>query len=518
AMLRDSNLFALSTESTRFSTTDVAEACEGFSRPSGRSIYNRRKEYSQSINREMLQFQHRVEHLFTCELDGEQLRSVDDCLDRLRLLEASGRVWAQDVILEERDGAVRLADIETREVLESWSLSSIVDVKAVLDDGVYDSLLTFSTQERRPRAVRVFMFQSPSLRADYLKKDLERIINHRRSTGSRASAGSSVPADVLTHRAADQSSASDSASPPPRHTSDYVTVMTTPPQMEATTNEKTHDPPNKQALPLPKQYTERERNVDVLNHLIDNIEAFVERATLQGEIENPSSAELTHCLFDILRLVVSHCSKDLPPSVVAPLLEPETVMFLSEEASAEEDQLWQSLGDAWNIPSTKWPEDDEDIPTFTPVFDDGWVPLEITQTPPNSRGRAQEPPRGSEPRPKGTTREPEPEERNKTGQVGYVPNNMLQTPHPQQQEKPEAPAAPELSRTSRPEQVRVWLEHKGFNKITVRCLGGLSGSMLLGMTRDELKTVCPEEGGRVFHQLQNVKSALATAREVTPMI
>lgn len=44
---------------------------------------------------------------------------------------------------------------------------------------------------------------------------------------------------------------------------------------------------------------------------------------------------------------------------------------------------------------------------------------------------------------------------------------------------------------------------------TVRCLGGVSGSMLLGMTRDELKTICPEEGGRVFYQLQNVKSALA---------
>lgn len=46
---------------------------------------------------------------------------------------------------------------------------------------------------------------------------------------------------------------------------------------------------------------------------------------------------------------------------------------------------------------------------------------------------------------------------------------------------------------------------------TVRCLGGITGSMLLGMTRDELKTVCPEEGGRVFYQLQNIKSALAVS-------
>lgn len=46
---------------------------------------------------------------------------------------------------------------------------------------------------------------------------------------------------------------------------------------------------------------------------------------------------------------------------------------------------------------------------------------------------------------------------------------------------------------------------------TVRCLGVLSGSVLLGMSREELKTVCPEEGGRVFFQLQAVKSSLAVS-------
>jgi len=35
--------------------------------------------------------------------------------------------------------------------------------------------------------------------------------------------------------------------------------------------------------------------------------------------------------------------------------------------------------------------------------------------------------------------------------------------------------------------------------------------MLLGMTREELKKVCPEEGGRVFFQLQAVRSAIAVS-------
>lgn len=48
--------------------------------------------------------------------------------------------------------------------------------------------------------------------------------------------------------------------------------------------------------------------------------------------------------------VVSHCPEDLPMTIVAPLLIPQAIRLMSEEASAEEDQLWQSLGDAWNIP------------------------------------------------------------------------------------------------------------------------------------------------------------------------
>ena len=46
---------------------------------------------------------------------------------------------------------------------------------------------------------------------------------------------------------------------------------------------------------------------------------------------------------------------------------------------------------------------------------------------------------------------------------------------------------------------------------TVRCLSMVSGASLLGMTREELKMVCPDEGGRVFFQLQNVKSANAVS-------
>lgn len=50
------------------------------------------------------------------------------------------------------------------------------------------------------------------------------------------------------------------------------------------------------------------------------------------------------------------------------------------------------------------------------------------------------------------------------------------------------------------------------NRSTVNTLGVLTGKLLLGMTKEEIRTVCPEEGGKVFFQLQTVKSAMAVGQ------
>ncbi|CAF91522.1 unnamed protein product [Tetraodon nigroviridis] len=72
-----------------------------------------------------------------------------------------------------------------------------------------------------------------------------------------------------------------------------------------------------------------------------------------------------------------------------------------------------------------------------------------------------------------------------------------------------------LDMNSTPPEVKAWLEHKGFSRITVNTLGVLTGKLLLGMTKEEIRTVCPEEGSKVFFQLQTTKSAMALASEQT---
>lgn len=49
---------------------------------------------------------------------------------------------------------------------------------------------------------------------------------------------------------------------------------------------------------------------------------------------------------------------------------------------------------------------------------------------------------------------------------------------------------------------------------TIRNLGMMNGALLLAMKRDDIRAICPEEGGRVFFQLQAVKSSVAVCINV----
>ncbi|XP_018536862.1 epidermal growth factor receptor kinase substrate 8-like protein 3 isoform X2 [Lates calcarifer] len=616
----DTNSFTgsvLSNGNSTMTMDEVSSQVSGLSRPSAKSIYLQRKEYAVSINKMMDKFQYRVEHLFTCDLDGKELRTVADCVERLKLLDGMGRVWGQNMLLEVRGVNLLLTDIETKEELELLALSDILELKAVLDAGVFNSLLTMSVQTGRNKTT-VFMFQCDDVRADHIQRDLSRALSRRRENPSFNGAG--LTSGVKNHHNAaatpEPTAPRPAAHPQPLWTSpDYEEDDIDEPELAVAQEEEAEEveeeevPPyidipsqrpfraEEEPLSPPRRYTELERSVDILNHIVSDIEIFMGKVAtvvaknskkkkkkkgkvmdgmpsteefetyfhktkyalnllgeLNGKIHNPSAPELVHSLFSTLAFVVSHCPDGMPPTIVAPLLMPQCIRLMSEEASPEEDQLWQSLGDAWNIPSTQWPEDDEDIPTYTLEFSDGWQPPEVSDlsepvsrqdsprpapsqtsakwTPPHHPQKSRS--GHSQPRPMRvksdfisrnhrelTVRKGEIVEvldtskqwwkvRNNSREEGYIPNNVLETPDDEQPYE-QIDGTPVLSKRSKPAEVKAWLEDKGFSKITIRCLGVLSGSMLLGMTREELKTVCPEEGGRVFFQLQAVKSTMAAA-------
>ncbi|AWP17500.1 Epidermal growth factor receptor kinase substrate 8-like protein 1 isoform 3 [Scophthalmus maximus] len=70
---------------------------------------------------------------------------------------------------------------------------------------------------------------------------------------------------------------------------------------------------------------------------------------------------------------------------------------------------------------------------------------------------------------------------------------------------------------SPPEEVAKWLRGKGFSEPTVSCLGVLTGAQLFSLNKEELRAVIPDEGARVYSQLNVQKALLEDARRATEL-
>ncbi|XP_067095482.1 epidermal growth factor receptor kinase substrate 8-like protein 3b [Osmerus mordax] len=602
------------------------------SRPTGKSIYLQRREYLESMNKQPDNFQYRVEHLFTCELDGKEVKNLNDCVARLKRLDAKGRLWGQEMILEVLGGYLQLTDIETKAELESIPLISIQHTNAVLDSCAYNSLLTVTVKERNRQISQVFMFQCEEVGAEHIRVDLDkavknggadveprRVQNNIRSDleniigqqvpGGFRPPGHPPPFDRLPER----------TPPPPDcpaphwNGQDYEMMPAPPvypPQEEPVYSTEVYG--GSQHSQEEPSLADINRSVEILNHVLDDVELFLQQVVaattynenkqkkkknkkkanknadnlphwkelysclqkvkygfnllgkVNGFIDNPTAPDYVHFFFSILHKLMSPYPQDLPLTVLTPLLTEQALYLLSQVVTPQEDQLWRSLGDNWNLPRSKHPEGHM-LPPYVPQFSDGWEPPLPPQSLPISKSNSHHAVRGGllvprqaeeammnnpwAPPPPTHTREPavmmrviydfmarnnqelsvlkgEVVEvvdkskqwwiiRNVRKEEGYVPQNILEpvdAGRPAEDDQ-DMHSPPPLNMISRPADVKAWLEYKGFSKITVRSLGVLTGQLLLGMSRDEIRMACPEEGGRVFFQLQSIRSAIALASE-----
>ncbi|XP_054647201.1 epidermal growth factor receptor kinase substrate 8-like protein 3b isoform X2 [Dunckerocampus dactyliophorus] len=624
------------------------------SRPTGKSIYMQRKEYSEVLNRQPDNLQARVEHVLTCELDGQQLITVDDCVAKVKRLDAKGRLWPQEMIMEVQGGYLLLCDTETKGELEALPLMNIQQTKAVLDSCSYDALLMVTAREASKHFPQVYIFQCEETGAEVLKSDLDKFVqrgggqveSRRDQTVIRSNTvGPQSPGGFqqAVPRAVQKDRPYQSPLPPPERPLPQWTDREPGSFHQAgprvVQRERNLLPPERplpqwtykepEDIPPPRFYapkeepmyqrdlgdshssldvseqTDADRNTDILNHVLDDLEIFLGKVLaatnvtlpqqddkskkkgvfkkkntkstavrlpppqefvsclqkikygfnllgqLDGSLANTGAPDYVHIFFNSLATILPHFHAHLPPTVVSPLLTDAALRLLRQVVSPEEDQLWRSLGDSWNIPRSRWPGD---VPPYIPEFYDGWqppapphkhahVPHQNNQV---SRNNSQRYPPG---RPidhmkegrdlmrvmydivarnnreltvmKGEVVEVVQRSkqwwlvRNKRGEDGNVPQNVLESIRsglPVVDMRPSrGPAS--LNMASSPAEVRAWLQYKGFSKITVASLGVLTGRMLLQMGKDEMRTVCPEEGGKVFFQLQAIKSTIALASE-----
>lgn len=66
-------------------------------------------------------------------------------------------------------------------------------------------------------------------------------------------------------------------------------------------------------------------------------------------------------------------------------------------------------------------------------------------------------------------------------------------------------------------EVEAWLASKGFSQQTVQSLGILTGAQLFSLNKEELRTVLPDEGSRVYSQVMVQKALLEDVRKATEL-
>ncbi|XP_056367204.1 epidermal growth factor receptor kinase substrate 8-like protein 3 isoform X2 [Oenanthe melanoleuca] len=405
-----------------------------FARLTGKSIYNQRKDYGHSLLKQQNDFQHHVEHLLTMHLERD-LRSAEDCLGRLRELEEQGRVWGQDVILAVKEQELVLSDVESKEELEAFPLGSVQGCSAGLDNTV----LAISVQDRSPPRTSVLLFQCERLGAETLRSSLEKVLRQRKEEQSNHYGHSPdmapipAPPYAAPERRAEPPEP-ESPVPPRRGAAPERGVL--PPRGLLSSEYRAPEAPQMPRTQPPAQaVSEADRDVEVLNHVLRDLELFMGRLhtaldsastkkkkqkkknsalppkeeytdffqkakyalNLVGRshpyVSDPDPAELLRLIFSALSFVLSHCpSPGLAPAVESPLLLPETLQFLEQNLSDDDYGVWKGLGTAWNKSRAEYPNSDL-VPAYTPVFSDGWLPPVMEQE--RHRDRQDAPPPAS---------------------------------------------------------------------------------------------------------------------------
>ncbi|XP_062928524.1 epidermal growth factor receptor kinase substrate 8a isoform X4 [Mobula hypostoma] len=341
-----------------------------------------RKNYAKSTVAMSETSQYRVEHLATFIVDRKDaMITVDDGIRKLKLLDAKGKVWTQDMLLQVDEKAVSLIDLESKADL----------IHADIESAVSDS--KGSKQKKRPDTLRM-------------------ITKTDNSIPPPPQAPAPVPPGTITQVDVRSRVAAWSAWASPVEQDEKQKVIHEP-----------EETPDMAAVRI-------DRDVQILNHVLDDVEAFVIKlqkaaeafsqlsqrkkskkskkkgpgegvltlrakpppqdefidcfqkfkhafnllAKLKSHIQNPSAVDLVHFLFTPLNMVIQTSGgPEMGGSILSPLLTKDAIDFLNSCVTPEEKVIWFSLGEAWIKPRSEWPKD-QFIPPYVPHFRSGWQP------------------------------------------------------------------------------------------------------------------------------------------------
>lgn len=387
-------------------------------RPSAKSIYQQRKAYTQTLNSQDKLIQHRVEHLITCDHKLNDRLTVEHCIQQLKKLDAVGRVWGQGMFLQVNNASFKMVDLETKDELDNFPIDMVQDSQAILDSCVYNSILAVTISSKHAMKSSIFLFQCDEVPANIIQHDMEKMIK-KRERGIQDMSRSSPENRISEHSQAPYARRpvlppAPNRSPLPDYDNNVETTISEHGSWTEQTSRASSALGSVSSYDLAALTTIR--NQDILNHLIDDIELFMEKvqqavasnpqlkknkykkfkdllppeteyteclqkikyvfnllATLELQLDQPSAADIAHVIFQNLQYMLEHVpDKHLAKDVVIPLLTPEAIEFLTSNASTDERKTWKALGSAWLTVRSRWPNG-EDLEQYNPTFSDGWV-------------------------------------------------------------------------------------------------------------------------------------------------
>ncbi|XP_048466207.1 epidermal growth factor receptor kinase substrate 8a isoform X2 [Rhincodon typus] len=402
------------------------------SKTSGKALYEQRKNYAKSTVVMSETSQYRVEHLATFVVDRKDaMITIDDGIRKLKLLDAKGKVWTQDMLLQVDEKAVSLIDLESKNELEYFPLNTIQHCQFVMNACNYDSILALICKESGQGKPDIHLFQCDEVKADLIHADIESAISDSKSSKQKRR-----PDTLRKITNADNSSIPPPPSAPAPAPPGTITQVDVRSRVAAWSAWALPEQDEKQKVihepeETPDMAAVRiDRDVQILNHVLDDVEAFVIKlqkaaeafsqlsqrkkskkskkkgpgegvltlrakpppqdefidcfqkfkhafnllAKLRTHIQNPSAVDLVHFLFTPLNMVIQTSGgPEMGRSVLSPLLTKDAIDFLSACVTPEEREIWFSLDETWTKPRSEWPKD-QFIPPYVPHFRSGWEP------------------------------------------------------------------------------------------------------------------------------------------------
>ncbi|KAL7989997.1 hypothetical protein Chor_012663 [Crotalus horridus] len=174
-----------------------------------------------------------LQHLVTFSIGEEDdLTCVEDAIRKLGIMDKQGKVWVQEMLLQVSGSAIKLLDINSKEELENYALATVAYCDAVCPESQSRSLLLLMCQEPTQLRPDIHFFECGQIRAEWIQQDISSALLDF-NTG-----GTTQRAEAL------------------RTASKMSSILVGEPDLAS---------------------IQIEENVELLNHVFDDVEAFVRK-------------------------------------------------------------------------------------------------------------------------------------------------------------------------------------------------------------------------------------------------